>query len=434
MSLKKINEKRYSTPTRLIYGRSKAKEWNYDFHVLPPVTATSTFRLGSAQRGAEGFGAIGQGVNEEGEETPIYVYDRMGNPNTDMLQHALAVSEGTDCAVVFASGMAAVHAGSTFLLRESSEIISHNTIYGCSYSLFSGWMPRFGIKVHFCDLTKPDSFLQYVTPRTRVLYLESPVNPNLELLDLDAIAHEVKKVNRKRKSSEKIVTVIDNTFATPYCQRPISHGIDVVIHSLTKGISGFGEHLGGAVVTRKEFEEELILFRKDFGGMMAPMTAWGILVHGVSTMALRIPKQQANAQRVAAFLESHPKIDKVRYPGLTSFPQHEIALRMLRDYNDNFAPGFMVYFNLRGKNAEDSKRRGERMMDFIARNAYCVTLAVSLGQLRTLIEHPGSMTHAAYPAKQQEKLGIDPGGIRLAVGVEDPDDIIRDLDAALRAL
>jgi cystathionine beta-lyase/cystathionine gamma-synthase len=147
-----------------------------------------------------------------------------------------------------------------------------------------------------------------------------------------------------------------------------------------------------------------------------------------------VPKQQENAKKVAAFLSEHPKIEKVRYPGLDSFPQYEVAQRVLRDYDGNFAPGFMIYFTLRGSSPAESKAMGERMMDFVAQNAYSVTLAVSLGQLRTLIEHPGSMTHAAYPAEEQLALGIDPGGIRLAVGIEHPNDIIGDLTAALASL
>jgi cystathionine beta-lyase/cystathionine gamma-synthase len=161
------------------------------------------------------------------------------------------------------------------------------------------------------------------------------------------------------------------------------------------------------------------------------MTAWHILVYGLSTLALRIPKQQENALKIASYLEKHPLVEKVSYPGLKSFPQAEIAQRMLRDYDGNFAPGIIIYFTLKGTSPEDSKRKGELMMDYTAENAYSITLAVSLGQVRTLIEHPGSMTHAAYPADQQVKLGIDPGGIRLAVGIENPDDVIKDLEGAL---
>lgn len=422
----------YSKHTQLIHGKAQASEWDYSHHVSPPLTTSSTFRLGSAQRGAQGFADIGRRV--VGEESPaIYVYDRMGEPNVDMLQQTLAVAEGGEIAVAFSSGMAAVSAATMFSLYQGAEIISHRTIYGCSYSLFSHWLPKFGVKVTFEDLTDPQAFLKYVTPNTRVLYLESPVNPTLALLDIASIAQEVKRLNESRPKEKQIITVIDNTFATPFCQRPIELGIDVVLHSLTKGISGFGVDMGGAVITRKEFWEALITFRKDFGGILSPQAAWHIQVFGLPTLSLRIPKQQENAMAVAQFLESHPLVEKVLYPGLPSFPQYDLATKLLKDYHGNFAPGIILYFTLKGT-PDGSKHRGEQMMNFIADHSYAVTLAVSLGQIRTLIEHPGSMTHAAYPAAEQVKFGIDPGGIRLALGIEDAQDIIKDLDEALRAV
>ncbi|HEY9755587.1 MAG TPA: PLP-dependent transferase [Oculatellaceae cyanobacterium] len=428
MTSKKSQDGNYSIPTKLIYGKSVAEEWDYSHHVIPPITTSSSFRLDSAGRGAKGFGQIGR----TGEGGPIYVYDRMGEPTVDMLQDALATAEGCDIAVTFATGMAAIHAALCFYLEPGSEIISHSTVYGCTYSLMVNWLPKFGFKVHFCDLTDPKSFLPFVNDKTRLIFLESPVNPTLQLLDTQAIIGELNKVNAKRAANNKIISVMDNTFSTPFCQRPAEHGVDVVVHSLTKGLSGFGTDMGGAVITRQEFQERLILFRKDFGGTLSPQPAWHILVYGLSTLSLRIPHQQANAQKIAEFLEKHKLVERVSYPGLDSFPQKEIARRHLIDYDGNFAPGIIIYFTLGGRTPEESKRKGEQMMDYIAKNAYAITLAVSLGQVRTLIEHPGSMTHAAYPADEQVKLGIDPGGIRLAVGIEHPDDVIKDLTAALQ--
>jgi cystathionine beta-lyase/cystathionine gamma-synthase len=429
MILKKINEKKYSIPTRLIYGQSPSTEWDFSHHVIPPITTSSAFRLDSASRGAKGFAEFSLPLTPG--HRPIYIYDRLGEPTADMLQHALATAEEQESAVVFSTGMAAVHAAVCFALNPGSEIISHKTVYGSTYSLFTQGLARLGIKVHFCDLTKPNSFLSLINDNTRILYLESPANPNLELIDTEAVVKALNQINAKRPQAKKILSVFDNTFATPYCQRPGKHGIDLVVHSLTKGLSGFGTDMGGVVVTREEFREPLIVFRKDFGSTLAPTTAWHIFVYGVSTLTLRIPRQQANALKIAQFLESHPLVEKVRYPGLPSFPQYEIAQRLLRDYDGNFAPGFMIYFTLKGKNPEHSKSAGEKMMNYLAEHAYSVTLAVSLGQLRTLIEHPGSMTHSSYPAAEQVAMGIDPGGIRLAVGIENPDDIITDLKSAL---
>lgn len=433
MSAAKFNPKNYSVPTRLLYGEPKSEEWDYSHHVVPPITASSTFRLGSAQRGAEGFLALGKYSERKGE-TPIYVYDRMGEPNTNLLQDALAVAEEGEVAFCFSTGMGAVHAGVGFALLPGSEVISHRTVYGCTYSLFSDSLARLNCKVFFTDMTKADSFLPLVNDNTRVLYLESPANPTLEMLDLDAIAVLVRDLNAKRPADRRIITVIDNTFSTPFCQRPLTHGIDVVVHSLTKGISGFGVDMGGAVITRKEFYDQIFRIRKDFGAALSPEVAWRILSYGLSTLALRVSRQQESAMKIARFLEAHPAVEYVRYPGLESFPWHDVARRMLCDYQGNFAPGFMIYFALKGQTPEDSRRRGRIMMDYIAEHAYCVTLAVSLGQLRTLIEHPGSMTHASYPAEEQVKRGMHPGGIRLAIGIEEADDLIQDLKQSLLAV
>lgn len=434
MVLKKLQEQDYSAETRLIYGKSFTKEWDYTHHVIPPLSMSSTFRLDSARRGAEGFEAIPFPPSDTDPAGPIWVYDRMGEPNNSMLQNILAVSEGCDCAVTFSTGMAAIHAALGIFLESGLEVISHATIYGCTYSLLEKWFTKYGVKSHFVDLSNADALLPLVTPKTRVLYLESPANPTLQLLDLEAIMVRVNEINKTRDELNRIITIMDNTFATPFCQRPAEFGVDMVVHSLTKGLSGFGTHMGGAVVTKKEYQDDLILFRKDFGGTLSPYSAWNILVYGLSTLSIRVPKQQENAMKVAQFLETHPLVDRVMYPGLPNFPQYEIAQRMLRDYNGKFAPGFIVYFTLKGTTPAQSKERGEQMMDFIAQNSYTITLAVSLGQLRTLIEHPGSMTHLAYSAEEQLKCGIDPGGIRLAVGIENADDIIKDLSASLEAI
>lgn len=432
MPTKKLDESKYSIPTRLLYGKSFAEEWDYSHHVIPPMTASSTFRLGSAERGARAFGALG--LFPEGAADPMYVYDRMGEPNNEMLQSALATAEQCEAGMTFATGMAAVQAASMFALERGAHIISHSTIYGCTYSLFKNWFPKFGFSVHFTNLSDPESFLPLVTPKTRLLYLESPANPTLELIDLARVTELVREVNKTRPSEKQILTVMDNTFATPFCQRPATFGIDVVLHSLTKGICGFGTHMGGVVLSRKEFSPGLFNLRKDFGGTMSPQTAWHILVYGLPTLPLRMQKQQQNALKIAEYLESHRHVAKVRYPGLPSFPQHELAQRMMRDYDGNFAPGSMLYFSLKGTDLEESKTRGAKLMDYIAQNAYAMTLAVSLGQLRTLIEHPGSTTHVAYSAEEQLKVGIEPGGIRLSVGIESADDLILDLDAALASL
>ena len=341
------------------------------------------------------------------------------------------MAEGGEACITYSTGMAAVHAATATFLSAGDEIVSHKALYGPSFALFSKWYTRYGIKTHFCDFTKPNEFQAFVNPNTRMFYLESPVNPTMDLIDTEAVAKAVAELNKNRPEDKKILTVIDNTFASPFSQRPIEKGIDIVLHSLTKSIGGFGTEMGGAVITRRALAEKLLIFRKDFGASLAPASAWHILTYGLSTLCLRFPKQQENAGKIAAYLNQHPKIERVFYPGLSNFPQYQLAQRILRDYDGNFAPGFMLYFILKGKTNDDRRKSGGVMMDFLASEAYTVTLAVSLGQLRTLVQHPASMTHTAYSSEEQVKLGIDPGGVRLAVGLENPNDVIADLERSL---
>lgn len=431
MTLKKLDDSKYSTATRLVHGKSLAQEWDYSHHVVPPITTSTTFRLDSVERGAAGFKALSEDPVDP-DLPPIYIYDRIGEPNNDMLESRLAVAEGGETAVTFATGMAAILAAVSFALNPDSEIVANRTIYGCTYSLFASWFNHYGIKTTFVDLNNEEEFRKSIKEQTRVVFLESPCNPSLELLDLNKICSIVKEINKDREESRKILTVMDNTLATPFCQRPLSFGIDLVVHSMTKAISGFGTDMGGCIVTRKSFRKPLILFRKDFGSSLSSRVAWHILAYGLPTLSLRMSKQQENAIQVAEFLEAHSATELVSYPGLVSFKDVDLAKTQMRDYKGEFAPGSMIYFVLKGESPEDVKERGRKMMNYIADNSYTITLAVSLGQLRTLIEHPGSMTHAAYPAELQLENGINPGGIRLSIGIEEVDDIISDLDQALK--
>ncbi len=224
---------------------------------------------------------------------------------------------------------------------------------------------------------------------------------------------------------------MDNTFATPYCQRPIEFGIDFVVHSLTKGLGGFGTDMGGVVIGPAHFRDMLLLFRKDFGAVLGTKAAWSILTYGLPTLHLRLQRQIKNAIRVAEFLEAHPLIEYVNYPGLPSFRYYETAKKQMLDFQGNFSPGSLIYFTLKGKDFAEMKDNGKRFMNYAAENAYTLTLAVSLGHTRTLMEHPASMTHSMIPPEELLKAGIHPGGIRLAVGLENSDDLITDLNACL---
>jgi len=266
------------------------------------------------------------------------------------------------------------------------------------------------------------------------LYFESPVNPTMELIDIRKVVEIARRHSSKRSKSHRIFTVVDNTFASPFCQRPLQLGVDFVAESLTKGICGFGTDMGGVVVGPCWSYDQLLLYRKDFGGVLPAKSAWPLLVYGLPSLAVRFRQQIQTAQEVAEFLESDKRISLVNYPGLDSFRQRELAYRQMHDYEGRFAPGTLMYFIPKGRTAAERHRKASRLVDYIAKKSYTITLAVSLGNIRTLIEHPGSMTHSAIPPEEQLKRGIDPGGIRLSIGLEKADDIKSDLKRALSTI
>lgn len=419
----------YRPTTRLIHGRMHSPAWEYDHHLVPPITASTTFRLDSTRRGAEGF----QHYAAADAEVPIYIYDRLQEPNKDLLEERLAQAEGGEMAVSFASGMAAISAVLSVLLQAGQHALVHRTLYGCTHSLLSTWMPRFGIAATAVDLTDAEAVAAHVRPETRVVYFETPANPTLALIDVAAVAEVVAAVNAARAPEERLYVVVDNTFATPFAQRPLAHGADFVVHSLTKGLSGFGTDMGGVVVGPAAFHTPLRLFRKDFGAVLAPRAAWSVLTYGLPSLAVRMRQAQATAGTVAHFLAEHPAVARVAYPGLPSDPGHALAQRQMRDYDGAFAPGTLVYFELAGDGAAAQQAAAARFINHLAAHAYAVTLAVSLGNVRTLVEHPSSMTHAPVPPEEQVRMGLHPGGVRLSLGLEAEADVLADLDAALAA-
>ncbi len=422
----------YRDRSVLIHGKFRSEKWDFQDHMLPPITTAVSFRLRSAERGAQGFQQYANPYFDRETTHPIYIYDRLDEPCSGLLEETLAFAEKGECAVVYSTGMAAISAVLGIHLEAGRHVCFHPAIYGCTFSHITKWLARMGVAntaVDFNDLAALESS---VTPETRVLYFETPCNPTMELIDIEAVASLVRRLNASRSEGQKIVTVVDNTFASPYAQRPLTLGVDFVVHSLTKHISGFGATMGGVVVGPRSSETDLLLIRKDYGGSLSPDAAWHILVYGVPTLAMRLERQEDSAQRIAEFLDLHSAVKKVYYPGLDTFPQKSLAQRQMRDIDGDFAPGAMIYFEMHGEPAE-AYRRAVRVCDHIAKNALSVTLAVSLGQIRTLIEHPASMTHSAMPPEAQEKAGIHPGGVRLSVGVEDVRDILGDLEAAIEA-
>jgi cystathionine beta-lyase/cystathionine gamma-synthase len=259
-----------------------------------------------------------------------------------------------------------------------------------------------------------------ITERTRILYFESPVNPTLELIDIAAVRALADQVNRERPEQRRLLVLIDNTFATPFGQRPLEHGADIVLHSLTKNLGGFGTELGGAVICPKWLLASLLLYRKDLGGILSSKAAWAIMVYGLPTLPLRLKRQIHSAKKVAAWLERQDAVARVTYPGLASYPWRALAEKQHRDFDGDFAPGGMIYFELDPERAD-----AEELVDELSRSAYSITLAVSLGHTKTLIEMPSCMTHSVY--------GERGNGLRLSIGLESPSDIIADLKAALAA-
>ncbi len=428
---KTLHKPHYRMRSKLIHGSFVTKRWDYDHHVIPPITSSATFRLSSVERGAEGFVEFGSEAAALDYRVPIYIYDRLDEPTRGMLEENLALAEEGDICVTFATGMAAISAALGVCTSQGTEIVAHEQLYGCTYSLLTHWLPRSGVRTRFVNLREPETLREATTLATRVVYFETPTNPSLEIIDMAAVRREVDALNRGRKDSEKIVIIVDNTFATPHCQRPLTLGADLVAHSLTKNIGGFGTDMGGAVIGPRRFYPLLVTYRKDFGGVLSPKSAWPILVYGLPTLGARLANQQKTALKVAQFLETHPKVERVFYPGLESFPQKELARKQMVNYDGKFAPGSLLYFTV--KDQPGSHAAADRVVDYIADHAYTITLAVSLGQLKTLIENPYSMTHAVLPPEEKKAAGIDPGGIRISIGLEDWHDIIDDLRAGLDA-
>ncbi len=423
----------YRDRSVLIHGKFKSEKWDFQDHILPPITTAVSFRLRSAARGAEGFQQFANPAFNRETGHPIYLYERLDEPCSGLLEETLAFAEKGETAVCFSTGMAAISAAIGIHVRSGDHICFHPALYGCTYGHITRWLSRFGVSHTAVDFKDLSLLRAAILPSTRVLYFETPCNPTMEIIDIEGVARLVGEINASRTLEERVVSIVDNTFASPYAQRPLTLGANFVVHSLTKHIGGFGATMGGVAIGPRSSETDLLLYRKDFGGSISPDAAWHILVYGVPTLATRMERQEASAQRVAEYLDRHPKVKAVHYPGLDSFSQKALAQKQMRDIDGDFAPGAMIYFEVGGDGSE-SYEAAMRLCNHIAENALSVTLAVSLGQIRTLIEHPASMTHSSIPPEEQIKAGIRPGGVRISVGIEDDRDILQDLENALEAV
>jgi cystathionine gamma-lyase len=377
--------------TRVIHGGQRPDPLTGA--VMPPIYATSTYAQSSP------------GVHKG------YEYSRTANPTRDALQAAIANLEGGAAGFAFASGMAAT---STVLelLDSGSHIIAMHDLYGGSYRVLENVRKRSaGHDVSFVDLTQPSELEAAVRPNTRLVWVETPTNPLLKLVDLGAVAKMARRLG--------LLSVCDNTFATPFIQRPLEHGFDIVVHSTTKYLNGHSDAIGGAAVVRADesLQQRLAYLQNAIGGVSSPFDSF-LTLRGIKTLALRMERHCSNAQAIAEFLQAHPRIERVFYPGLASHPQHALAKRQM-------VGGFggIVTAVLRGS-LDEARRMLERCELF--------SLAESLGGVESLIEHPGLMTHASLPPAMRASLGISDGLIRLSVGVEQVDDLIADLRQALQ--
>ncbi len=376
-----------------------AGEYDDEFgSAVTPIYQTSTFKFKNAQHGADCFAGRSDG----------FIYTRIGNPTIKAFEDNVASLENGFGGIATSSGMGAVSSVYFALLGQGKHMVSTASVYGPSRGIIEQDFSRFGVEADFIDTSNPENVRKAIKENTTVLYIETPSNPTMELADIEEMAKIAKEHN--------LVLVVDNTFSSPYLQNPLDLGADVVLHSITKFINGHADIVGGVIVAKTEELYKKIRHAMVYVGCnMDPHQAY-MVSRGLKTLALRIERAQENAMKVAQFLEAHPKVDWIKYPGLKSHPQHELAKKQMRGF------GSMISFGVKG-----GLEAGKIVMD----NVHLCALAVSLGGVETLIQHPASMTHAAVSAEDKIKAGITDDLVRFSVGIEDVDDIIDDLKNAL---
>ncbi len=389
------HDKKVDFQTKCVH--SGIDEYEYG-SVVPPIYQTSTFKFKSAQHGASLFA---------GEEKG-YIYTRMANPTIEAMENAIAELEGGYKALGCASGMAATHTIFASLLSTGDHVICSAAVYGPTSTLLSTVMKKFGVETTSVDTSDIETVKKAIKPNTKVIFVETPGNPTLCISDLEAISKLAKSINAK--------VVVDNTFMSPALQNPLMLGADIVMHSLTKFLNGHADVVGGIIVVKDE--ETYKHFRKtlnQIGGVIDPFNSF--LVHrGLKTLAIRMEKHSRNAQKIAEFLEKHPLVNNLRYPGLKSHPQYKLGLKQHKD------TGGMITFEVEG-----GIEAGKILMNSVK----LCQLAVSLGGVESLIQHPASMTHFSMGKEARLVASITDGLVRISVGIENPDDLVADLDQAL---
>lgn len=387
----------YRFDTKTIHGGSTEK--NPKNALNPPIFQTSTFLFNDMDH-------VEKVMSFESDD---YVYTRGNNPTLRLFENRVAELEYGEGAVAFSSGMAAISSVLFSLLKPKDNLIVHRTLYGSSYNVATNLLPQYDIKCKIVDLTDLHELKNSIDENTKVIYFETPSNPDLSIIDIKKVAEIARE--------KGIKVVVDNTFASPYFQNPLLLGADVVVHSATKYLSGHGDVVGGVAIAKNIDYVHYLKFEYmcEFGGVMSPFNAW-LLLRGLKTLGLRMRQHEENALEVARFLQNHPKIKEVLYPGLEDFSGYNIAKKQMNGF------GAMISFEIDG-NIEAGKKFVESVQ--------LAKLAVSLGDCETLIEFPAAMTHRGYPREKLKQFGLTESMVRISVGLEDYRDIIEDLDMAL---
>ncbi|EDX58189.1 methionine gamma-lyase [Bacillus cereus W] len=363
--------------------------------LTPPLFQTSTFTFETAQQGEASFAGV----------DPSYIYSRLGNPTVKLFEERMAVLEGGEEALAFGSGMAAISATLIGFLKAGDHIICSNGLYGCTYGFLEVLEEKFMITHSFCDMETEADIENKIRPNTKLIFVETPINPTMKLIDLKQVIRVAKR--------NGLLVIVDNTFCSPYLQRPLELGCDAVVHSATKYIGGHGDVVAGVTICKtKALAEKIRPMRKDIGGIMAPFDAW-LLLRGLKTLAVRMDRHCDNAEKIVSFLKNHDAVEGVWYP------EGELASRQMK------RGGGVISFSIKG---------GKEETQAFINDLYFITIAVSLGDTETLIQHPATMTHAAIPAELRQEMGIYDNLIRLSVGLESWEDIVSDLEQALKKI
>jgi methionine-gamma-lyase len=363
-----------------------------------PIYQTSTFKFKNADHGAACFAGESDG----------YIYTRINNPTIDALEKLVAELENGYRAIAVSSGMGAVNTVYMGLLSQGDHMISSAAVYGPSRVVMEKHYARFGVESSYIDTSNLDNIRKAIRPNTKMIFIETPANPTMDITDLAGVVEIAREHN--------LITVADNTFCSPYLQRPLDYGFDVVFHSITKFLNGHADVVGGIVITReKALHDVLRPMMINLGCNMDPHQAY-LVIRGLKTLSLRVERSQESAKKIAQYLADHPKIDWVKYPGLKSHPQYELGMKQMA------GPGAMISFEVKG-----GIKAGKILMD----NVKLCILAVSLGGVETLVQHPASMTHSKMDQKDRIAAGITDGLVRFSIGIEDVEDILSDLEQAL---